>query len=130
MSTSLLWIVGIIVVTPIAWLIVSLFLSYTLTPERTGRDYLKRKARKLGIDVWAIPQVVFDEIVAQEILGAKRLAETDRPEWKNWRANLVRGLDEQALHLVRLLAGERGWGGSYHVHSVLEKHGLLEEDVE
>ena len=114
--------IAIIVALPIAWFLFKLITAYLLPPEKTGRRLLRMEARKLGVDVSAIPDAAWDELVGRCIAVAKLTSPLDKQS-TNWRANLVSYLEAEASFVASVL---NGWSGAEleGTRETLKRHGV------
>lgn len=99
--------ITLIVALPVAWFLFRLATAYFMPPEKTGRAYLLREARKRGINVSSIPDSAWDELVHRSIAVAKLTGRLDRAP-SNWRAKLVDYLEIEAASIASVLNGEGG----------------------
>lgn len=114
--------IAFIIALPIVWFLFRLGTAYFVPPEKTGRQFLLREVRKRGVDISAIPESAWDELVRRCIAVAKVTAKFDKRS-SNWRANLVNYLEAEASCVASVL---NGWGGreSETTRETLIKHGV------
>jgi len=103
--TTMYWIVGLVIGTPIAWFLLKILLSVVVSPERSGLALLNQELKARGKRV---PDRALNEIVTRQIHVARGMAAISSftgSEDKNWRANLARLLENDAAIIAALIEG-------------------------
>jgi hypothetical protein len=110
--------------TPIICLLVTFGMRWTASPEDRGYVLLKQKAAALGVDVKRIPDPVWHAIVDMSIASAKDRAMCSRASFdrasRQWQANLVGTLEEEAVEISRFMKGSPCSRRSVAPHILLE----------
>jgi hypothetical protein len=103
-----LWAALAAICIPLLWFALKIGISLAVPPEKSGREFLKRQLRQQGVDVSRIPDAALIELVERQIKGAKAMAAFSRSvDKRNWRANLVQGLEFQSGVVADILNGRR-----------------------
>lgn len=127
---KLFLLLGIIVCIPIAWFILKIFLALVVPTEESGQLFLKQQLKNLGIETNKIPAPFYEEVVKNQIKYAKMLQQcsgNSTPQYKNWRANLVRQLEIEAATISYLISENKRTEKNTEIYATLIKHGILKE---
>ncbi|MCK1313710.1 hypothetical protein [Bradyrhizobium sp. 23] len=74
-------------------------------PEKGARLLLRREVRNRGVDVSAIPDPAWDEMVSRSVALAKLMAPLQKA---NWRLVLVDFIELDAAHIAAVMSGRGG----------------------
>lgn len=128
---TIVWLLGGAVALFLGWWALRIFLSVSVSPEVSGRTYLKQALKQRGVDVARIPDSAINEIVQFCLKGARgmaamnRLSSHGRTEDKNWRANLVRQLDAHIPIIQSIMAGGQPSLMDDTIREILIRNGVV-----
>ncbi|WP_435641897.1 hypothetical protein [Micavibrio aeruginosavorus] len=127
MSTLLL-IVSIIISIPVAWFLLLFLATYLVPAHKSGLALLKKKLRTYSIDPSIVPDHEWKRIVEKHINSSKGIATlSNNPEYKNWRANLVRALDNEVALVHYFITEDIAiTDEKEETYKVLEKYGVFD----
>ena len=93
---------------------------------QSGRAFLKKSAKRKGVDVNSIPDRIWQEIVEVDLAWARRSAATSsNPIDRNFRASFARQLTRDADTIAGIMSGVTGTSLDRQTRGILIRNGVI-----